>query len=123
MYKAMTYNAESAEPSSDSIIKLCGVFIGAILIILGCIMPRVKRNSVMGLRTPWSLSGDCVWQKSQRFGGISGIVIGSAVIVLSLFVGGILNVCIMAVLFCGWVIACIVASYVYYRQEKKHEQE
>lgn len=123
MYKAMAYSADSVEASSDSIIKLCGVFIGAILIILGCIMPKVKRNSVMGLRTVWSLSSDSVWQKSQRFGGISGIVIGSAVVVLSLFVGGMLNVCIMTILFCGWVLACIIASYFYYRQEKKHEQE
>ncbi len=43
-------------------------------------MPKLKRNSIIGLRTKWSLSSDEAWAKSQRFAGgavtaISGILL------------------------------------------------
>ena len=46
-------------------------------------MPKLKRNSLIGLRTSWSMKNDVTWQKSQRFGGISFIVTGIIIIVIN----------------------------------------
>ena len=47
---------------------------------LGLVMPKLRRNSLMGLRTKWSLSSDEAWEKSQRFGGKSLAVTGVLVL-------------------------------------------
>ena len=46
---------------------------GIAFVICGNIMPKSDRNEAFGLRTPWSLSNDEVWRKSQRFGGYAMI--------------------------------------------------
>lgn len=53
--------------------------LAVLFITLGTLLPRVKRNWFFGVRTPWSLSSDVVWDKTQEFGGkllvIAGILI------------------------------------------------
>ena len=50
--------------------------LGVAMIILGNIMPKLRMNSIAGLRTVWSMKNETTWKKSQRFGGISFIVGG-----------------------------------------------
>lgn len=57
--------------------------LGAFMIVVGNLMPKLKRNSLIGLRTSWSMKNDVTWQKSQRFGGISFIVTGIIIIVIN----------------------------------------
>lgn len=56
---------------------------GGLFMFTGNIMPTVRRNSFMGLRTPWSMKSDGVWKRSQRFGGISFMILGAALIILA----------------------------------------
>ena len=64
------------------------VALGIVLIIVGNIMPKARMNSLCGLRTPWSMKNEVTWKKSQRFGGISFIVAGAAMVVVSLLTHG-----------------------------------
>ena len=57
--------------------------LGAAMIILGNIMPKLRMNSVVGLRTVWSMKNETTWKKSQHFGGISFIVGGIIIVILS----------------------------------------
>ena len=57
--------------------------LGAFMIVVGNLMPKLKLNSIIGLRTSWSMKNDITWQKSQRFGGISFIVTGIIIIVIN----------------------------------------
>lgn len=50
--------------------------IGVLMIIVGNIMPKVRMNSIVGLRTRWSMKNEITWKKSQRVGGISFIIGG-----------------------------------------------
>ncbi|RLG20389.1 hypothetical protein DRN67_00070 [Candidatus Micrarchaeota archaeon] len=36
---------------------------------MGYIMPTMKRNYFIGIRTPWTLSSDRVWKKTHEMGG------------------------------------------------------
>ena len=40
-----------------------------LLFYMGHIMPKLKRNYFIGVRTPWSLADDKNWEKTQIFGG------------------------------------------------------
>ena len=54
--------------------------LGVSMIILGSIMPKLRMNAVVGLRTVWSMKNEATWKKSQRFGGISFIAGGAIII-------------------------------------------
>lgn len=64
------------------------VALGIVLIIVGNVMPKARMNSLCGLRTPWSMKNEVTWKKSQRFGGISFIVAGAVMAVVSLLTHG-----------------------------------
>jgi uncharacterized membrane protein len=52
--------------------------IGLMFIVMGALMPRIKPNWFMGIRTPWTMSNEEVWRKTHVFGGkvfiLSGIL-------------------------------------------------
>jgi uncharacterized membrane protein len=43
--------------------------IGIILVVAGNILPRLRPNSAMGIRTRWTLRDETVWMKTHRGGG------------------------------------------------------
>jgi|AntRauMinimDraft_4_1070384.scaffolds.fasta_scaffold01644_3 uncharacterized membrane protein len=36
---------------------------------VGAVLPRTERNWFIGIRTPWTLSSDAVWDRTHRLGG------------------------------------------------------
>lgn len=62
--------------------------LGIAMIIIGNIMPKLRMNSVVGLKTKWSMKNETTWKKSQHFGGISYIIGGAIVIVICFFSEG-----------------------------------
>ena len=36
---------------------------------VGAVLPRTERNWFVGIRTPWTLSSDAVWDRTHRLGG------------------------------------------------------
>ena len=53
--------------------------IGILMFIVGVLTSKAKRNFFIGIRTPWTLSSDEVWNRTHRLGGkmfkIAGIII------------------------------------------------
>lgn len=54
--------------------------IGVLMIVVGNIMPKLRMNAMIGLRTPWSMKNEVIWKKCQRMGGISFLVGGIMII-------------------------------------------
>ena len=102
---------------SIDIMKFTGIAIGVLLIVLGNIMHKVRRNSLFGLRTKWSMANDSIWQRSQRFGGIASVLCGLAMIIISVFVPGVWNLLVMTVVIIVYLVLCIIASYRYYKSD------
>ena len=44
--------------------------IGVLFFVIGDILGRAKRNWLFGIRTPWTLSSDSVWDQTHRFGSL-----------------------------------------------------
>lgn len=36
--------------------------------VLGALLPHTERNWFMGIRTPWTISNDIVWNKTHKLG-------------------------------------------------------
>jgi len=43
--------------------------IGVLMIYCGYLLVKSKRNWFIGIRTPWTLSNDAVWEKTNTLGG------------------------------------------------------
>ena len=92
-------------------------FLGIFMIIIGNIMPKLRLNSVIGLRTSWSMKNETTWKKSQRFGGISFIIEGILLLLVCLFVKG--NSCVLWAI--GILSVFLIADIYYtYRVSKKY---
>jgi uncharacterized membrane protein len=46
-----------------------GTLLALTSIGLALLLPRVRRNPVVGIRTPWTLASDEIWARSHRLGG------------------------------------------------------
>lgn len=66
---------------------LFGIF-GAAMIVLGNIMPKLRMNAIIGLRTTWSMKNETTWKKSQRFGGITFMIAGVMIVAVSCLTTG-----------------------------------
>ncbi len=84
---------------------------------IGVILERSKRNWFMGIRTPWTLSSDTVWEKTHLLGAKLFKIAGIASLLGLLFEGGWRFVALMVPLACAALIP-IIYSYVLYRREE-----
>lgn len=89
--------------------------VGVLMIIAGNIMPKVRMNSIVGLRTRWSMKNEITWKKCQRAGGISFIVGGFLMIGVCITMKG--TSCLLSVLGI-WVILIIIDVFLTYRIAK-----
>lgn len=55
--------------------------VGILMIIIGNLMPRIRPNYFLGIRTPWTLANSDVWTKTHRVGGWSFIILGLSFII------------------------------------------
>jgi len=91
------------------------------MVILGNIMPKLRRNSLVGLRTPWSQSSEVVWKKSQRVGGILFMAAGILMIVFCFLLKGVW--CFVAGILVILVGSMVAVWYSYWAAKRYGEAE
>ena len=89
--------------------------VGVLMIVTGNIMPKLRMNTMIGLRTHWSMKNEVTWKKSQHIGGISFIIGGIIIIGICIAMKGTL--CLLAVLGV-WVILIVIDVFLTYRIAK-----
>jgi uncharacterized membrane protein len=50
--------------------------VGLLFIVLGNYLGKVRKNFFIGIRTPWTLASDEVWNRTHRLGGWIFVLIG-----------------------------------------------
>ena len=74
------------------------ILMGILFAVLGNIMPKMKMNGLMGLRTTWSMKNDEVWARCQRMGGTVTFFGGVAVILSGIILRGYPSLVAMTVI-------------------------
>jgi uncharacterized membrane protein len=64
--------------------RVVAIGVGALFVIIGNVMTRMRPNWFMGIRTPWTLSSDVVWRKTHRAGGYGFVAAGGLAILAGL---------------------------------------
>lgn len=91
-------------------------FLGILFIFIGYMLRQAKRNFFIGIRTPWTLSSDTVWNKTHQLGSVLFMVSGALAFVGS-FLGGTLAFWLFFIPLTGSVLFLILYSYILYRNE------
>ncbi|MBU2678096.1 MAG: SdpI family protein [Gammaproteobacteria bacterium] len=94
--------------------------VGLLFIVLGNYLGKVRKNFFIGIRTPWTLASDEVWNRTHRLGGWIFVLIG-----FFMFLNAFIRFPE------GWLIGSIVVvalvpivySYVLYRKVEGFEEE
>ncbi len=118
MAKSIVYDPSVAVTDLNAnVSRIAAIAIGIVLIVLGNFMPKISRNKLFGLRTTWTLSSDTVWQKSNRFCGICGVVCGLIIVLSATLLSSAASLVICIALFLAWIIISVIASYLYCKKE------
>ena len=87
--------------------------VGIIFIVIGNVMPKLKKNGVLGFRTNHSMKNDEIWKKCQRISGITIMITGTLISIFSLiFHNIILYVLIAIVILLGLAVDLIYSHQV-----------
>jgi uncharacterized membrane protein len=88
-----------------------------LLFFSGRLLKRARRNYLIGIRTPWTLSSDVVWERTHRFGGTAFQVAGVLSLIGMLFPSVAILFLMVPLLTSAFLM--IVYSYLVFRQEEK----
>jgi len=91
---------------------------GILFFFIGYMLRKAKRNFFIGIRTPWTLSSDRVWDETHRLGSILFMVSGVLAFIGSFF-GGPLAFWFLFVPLMGSALVTVIYSYVLYQRESK----
>jgi uncharacterized membrane protein len=92
--------------------------IGLLFIFIGFMLRQAKRNFFIGIRTPWTLSSDTVWNETHRLGAVLFMICG-VLALLGGFFGGATAFWMMFAPIIGSTVFLLVYSYVLYQRETK----
>jgi uncharacterized membrane protein len=93
-------------------------FMGVLFIAIGSMLRKAKRNFFIGIRTPWTLSSDRVWDETHRIGALLFMASGVLAIIGSFF-GGMAAFWMLFVPLIGSTLFLLAYSYVLYQRETK----
>lgn len=96
-----------------NISTIISIFIAILFIILGNYLPKCERNYTIGIRTPWTMHSDKIWNKTHRLAG-KLFVIGGFIIILATFFFKFLFIPILI------IISIIPALYSFYLYKKEN---
>ena len=91
---------------------------GILFFFIGYLLRKAKRNFFIGIRTPWTLSSDYVWDETHRLGSVLFMASGALAFIGSIF-GGMLAFWFLFVPLIGSALITLVYSYVLYQREAK----
>jgi uncharacterized membrane protein len=92
--------------------------IGLLFVFIGFMMRQARRNFFIGIRTPWTLSSDTVWNETHRVGAVLFMISG-VLAFFGGFFGGTTAFWMMFVPIIGSTLFLLAYSYLLYRRETR----
>jgi len=89
--------------------------VGLLFIGVGYMMGQAKRNFFIGIRTPWTLSSETVWDETHKFGSKLFMLAGAVTIVTGFLGETGIWVMMAAIMIAAFV--PIIYSYILWRRE------
>lgn len=97
---------------------VCMLTVGALFMVMGNYMGKLRKNFFVGIRTPWTLASDAVWERTHRMGGWLFMLAGLALVAIA-FTGN--SATLMIVVIVAAAVIPSIYSYVAYRRIEKND--
>lgn len=114
---------KNASAFTADFYKISSVLIGIFITVIGNVVPKFKRNSLIGVRTKWSLEDDENWSATNRFGGGLLMIGGLLIITEGLILGGPASAIVALAILLACCGMCVLYSYLVYAKRKRAEQD
>ncbi|KIQ93933.1 Immunity protein sdpI [Anoxybacillus thermarum] len=89
--------------------------VGVLFVVLGNYMPKIKSNYFFGIRTPWTLEDEEVWQKTHRVGGKVFVMMG-VLIMLTVFATSVWRFTFLVIIVLVGTMYLFIQSYIFSRK-------
>jgi uncharacterized membrane protein len=93
------------------------IAVAVLLIVLGNFLGKSRANFFVGVRTPWSLSSDLAWEKSNRLAGRLFVVTGLLTLGALAFLNAQIALIVMGVGIAASALCAIATSYIYWKRD------
>jgi uncharacterized membrane protein len=90
---------------------------GVLFLVIGNFMGKTRSSWFFGIRTPWTLSSELSWTRTHRMGRWVFLVAGAAIIVTTVWLGGIAAVWVMLATLGVGITATFAYSYLVWRDD------
>jgi len=97
---------------------ICTLGIGVLLMIIGNYTSKLRKNFFIGIRTPWTLASDAVWERTHRMGGWVFMLAGVAIVAVVL--AGLPSKFLLVIVLSAALIPTVYSYVVYRRLELRH---
>jgi uncharacterized membrane protein len=91
---------------------------GGLLAITGNYLGKVPRNHLIGIRTPWTLSSDYVWDRTHRFAAPVFVICGTILLLYAAYEKGVPKPSVVLPIIGVMASLPILYSYFLWRQRK-----
>lgn len=115
--------SESLNPGKFSVEFVIVAACGLLFVFIGNMMPKVKSNFFVGIRTPWALSSTEVWNKTNRLGGYLFFFGGLLTVLIAFFLRKYALFIALMLIVAGMVIVPTVMSYIWFKKLKNTSDE
>jgi uncharacterized membrane protein len=92
--------------------------VGVLFVGMGSYIREVKQNWMIGVRTPWTMSSESVWNMTHRLAGVVFICVGP-IIALSGMLKGIIGVTVLLGSIAFVALLPVAYSFILYRREQR----
>lgn len=103
--------------------KLTCTLAGIFFIIIGNFLPKTKVNSIVGVRTPWSMYNENTWRLSNRLGAWLLIIAGLLTILTTVVANGNISTIMLLVYLIAASVVLIIYSKIVYDRERREESK
>lgn len=105
-------------PDSFRIEMIIKLVFGLLFITIGNVMPKIKHNYFIGIRMPWTLDDEAVWNKTHRLAGWFWFL-GGVFIIAGAFINGMIGAVLFFVIIALMVIVPAIYSYLISKKMKQ----
>ena len=102
-----------------AVSRLVPALVGALFVVIGNVMPRMRPNWWFGVRTPWTLSNDRVWARTHRLAGFSMTAAGLVTIASALVLPARLGLPVLIAAIVAAALGPAVYSYLTWKREQR----
>lgn len=116
MYVVILMNSMGCPMPVDRAV---GTAVGLLIMVVGNFMGQFRHNYFVGIKTPWTLASEEVWQKTHRFASRIWVGSGLATALAGVFLGGPAAFLITMAAIGVAVLVPVVYAYFLYRRTQK----